>query len=192
MSYNINLNIKDRLCVIVGGGRAAAIKAPGLIEAGARVRIIAPNVLPELYNIGAEITLNTYSPECLVNAFLVFAFTDNEELNEIIISDAHKAGALVCGSNNGDFTVPSSACGSSMTVSVSTGYPKLSRRLTSELLKYDNICAVLKDYRAAVISSATDKSNKDLLLTLAVSDEMLNLGLSDINTYKQKLFELLK
>ena len=41
-------NVKGKLCLVVGGGEVGARKAGVLLDAGARVRVVAPEIEPEL------------------------------------------------------------------------------------------------------------------------------------------------
>ena len=45
--FQINLDVKDRPCLVVGGGEEAADKANRLLEAGAKVTIISPKLTDE-------------------------------------------------------------------------------------------------------------------------------------------------
>ena len=42
--YPINLNIKDRRCLIIGGGDVASRKVKSLVRCGAEVEVISPEV----------------------------------------------------------------------------------------------------------------------------------------------------
>ena len=42
--YPVNLVLAGRRCLVVGGGRVARQKVMGLLEAEARVRVIAPDI----------------------------------------------------------------------------------------------------------------------------------------------------
>jgi siroheme synthase-like protein len=46
--YPVNLRVAGRSCLVVGGGRVATRKARGLVDCGARVTVVAPEVAPEL------------------------------------------------------------------------------------------------------------------------------------------------
>ncbi|HLY96918.1 MAG TPA: NAD(P)-dependent oxidoreductase, partial [Sideroxyarcus sp.] len=41
-------NVKGKLCLVVGGGEVAKRKAGVLLEAGAKVRVVAPEIEPGL------------------------------------------------------------------------------------------------------------------------------------------------
>lgn len=165
MGYTISLNIKDRLCVIIGGGRAAYIKAKGLNEAGIRPRIVAPEFCDEIRTLNAEFIERKYSPVDMHNAFLVFALTNDESLNRQIRKTAVYNGALLCGE---DFTVPAARSGENISVSVSTGCPQLSAAFADTLLKYDGKCGELRQYRAKLLASDLDDEEKRMRLAEAV------------------------
>ena len=53
--FSINLNVVDRLCLVVGGDDEALEKTERLLDADARVRLVAKRiVLPELEKIVKE------------------------------------------------------------------------------------------------------------------------------------------
>ncbi len=54
--YPINLDVTGKPCVVVGGGKVALRKILGLLTAGARVKVIAPEIcagVEELVQRGA-------------------------------------------------------------------------------------------------------------------------------------------
>lgn len=46
--YNICLDVRDKLCLVVGGGLVAEGKVAYLLDCGAKVRVISPDLTPEL------------------------------------------------------------------------------------------------------------------------------------------------
>ena len=50
--YPVFLHLRERSVLLVGGGNVAAAKLAGLIEAGARVTVVAPDIRPELISVG--------------------------------------------------------------------------------------------------------------------------------------------
>ena len=49
--YPVFLDLRDRPCVIVGGGRVAERKAISLLEAGADVTVVSPTLTPKLQTL---------------------------------------------------------------------------------------------------------------------------------------------
>jgi len=72
-TYPVFLRFEGRLAVLVGGGRVAAAKLSGLLAAGARVRVVAPGVAPEIERPEIEIRRRAFVPEDLDGAFFVVA-----------------------------------------------------------------------------------------------------------------------
>lgn len=88
-------NLKGRPVLVVGGGDVALRKARLLAEAGAQVRVVAPEVLDELRQLAAETDLRRYRAEDLGGAVLVIAATDDETLNAAVSCDAQAQGIPV-------------------------------------------------------------------------------------------------
>ena len=79
-------NLKGRKCLIVGGGETALRKVRPLLEAGARVLVVAPGIrlgLRDLADKGEiQIVCKPFHPDDLNGAVLVIAATDNPQVNE--------------------------------------------------------------------------------------------------------------
>ena len=52
--FQINLDVKDRPCVVVGGGDEATEKSNRLLDAGARVTVVSPTLSDELKVLAAS------------------------------------------------------------------------------------------------------------------------------------------
>src|SRR5436189_6482037 len=52
--FQINLDVKDRPCVVVGGGDEATEKSNRLLDAGARVTVVSPKLSDELKVLAAS------------------------------------------------------------------------------------------------------------------------------------------
>lgn len=140
--YPVNLDIKKRKCLVVGGGRVGTRKVLTLLDCGARVTVVSPDArekLIELANRGA-ITLEKrqYRETDLDGIFLVIGTTDDEELNHQISIAAEKHNMLcniadrpkVC-----NFILPSIVNRGDLTISISTSgkSPALAKKLRMEL-----------------------------------------------------------
>lgn len=86
--------------LVVGGGRVAVRKVTALLDAGARVRVVALSIDAALQELRAgfatlQITRQAYDGTRLGDALLVVAATDDPELNARIAADARSCGKLV-------------------------------------------------------------------------------------------------
>lgn len=91
--------LRGRRALLVGGGDVALRKARLLSDAGAVLRVVAPEVhyeLRELVEEGAgELLPRAYAPDDLQDCVLVIAATDDEPLNAQVSRDAHARGVPV-------------------------------------------------------------------------------------------------
>jgi precorrin-2 dehydrogenase/sirohydrochlorin ferrochelatase len=127
MPYPVSLNIKDKLCVVVGGGNVSVKRVRKLRANGARVRVIALDSLPviaELESSGdIELLAEIYKAEQLSGAFLVIAATNNPAVNDAICKDAKSKGILACrADSNGDsdFSILASVDRGDLSFAIST------------------------------------------------------------------------
>ena len=85
-------NLQGRLVLVVGGGEVALRKARLLSEAGGRLRVVAPEIEPELAELvkqgGGESLVRGYQVSDLDDAVLVIAATDNQALNAQVSAHA--------------------------------------------------------------------------------------------------------
>lgn len=86
MSYfPMFIELKDRYCLVVGGGRIALHKVKVMKEFGARIKVIAPKILPEILRIEeVECCRKDFEKEDLKNQELVIVATDHPEQNHRI------------------------------------------------------------------------------------------------------------
>jgi len=122
--YPISLQLRNCLCVVVGGGAVGMRKVGGLVAAGARVRLIAPRDpgLPEGLE-GVELIPRPYRRGDLRDAFLAFAATDDRQTNAAIAAEARDRGIPINVGDDprsGDFHLPAVLRRGPLTVAVST------------------------------------------------------------------------
>ena len=84
-SYPINVLLTNRRCVVIGGGTVADRKVQGLLAAGGRITIVAPDISPELRRraAGGVVTIieRPYRRTDLDGAWLAIACTDDAAVN---------------------------------------------------------------------------------------------------------------
>ncbi|MBQ6757559.1 MAG: bifunctional precorrin-2 dehydrogenase/sirohydrochlorin ferrochelatase, partial [Selenomonadaceae bacterium] len=72
--YPINLDIDGKPCVVIGGGEVALRKIRGLLAAGAKVKVIAPEVCAEVAELARHgeisLTREKFSEELLDDEFI--------------------------------------------------------------------------------------------------------------------------
>lgn len=98
--YPILLDGAGIRALVVGGGAVAARKARGLLESGASVRVVAPEIAADLLSLSAQFSALTlieraYQSSDIADATLVVAATDTRAVNAQVAADAHTAGRLV-------------------------------------------------------------------------------------------------
>lgn len=140
--YPVYLQLKDRLCVVVGGGKIAEGKVDGLLAAGAQVTVIAPALTRSLRDHASlgKITYlqRSYLPGDLHGAFLVVCATDQHETNHQVWQEANANNQLVNvvdDTPHCNFIAPSILRQGGLTIAISTAgqAPALAVRLKERL-----------------------------------------------------------
>jgi len=138
----IFLDVRGRIALVVGGGKVALRKADLLVMAGARPRVVAPQILPALLELvkraGGESLVESFDPSHLDSAVLIVAATGVRLVDEEIHREACARGLPV---NVADvpelctFILPAVVDRSPVIVAFSTGgrAPMLARRLRAQL-----------------------------------------------------------
>jgi uroporphyrin-III C-methyltransferase/precorrin-2 dehydrogenase/sirohydrochlorin ferrochelatase len=143
--FPVFLDLENRNCLVVGGGRIAARKVALLLRAGAAVQVVAPqlcNELAGLANDGRVVHLRReFADADIEGKVLVIAATDREAVNRRISELATARNIPVNVVDQPElcsFIVPSVIDRSPVQVAVSTGgsSPVLARLLRARLESY--------------------------------------------------------
>ncbi len=179
--YPIFLEVRGRLCLVVGGGAVAERKVRALLGQGATVRVVSPTLTPAL---AAEVTAghvahrnHAFAPADLEGAFLAFAATDDPAVNAAVAAAAEAARVPVNVADDpsrSTFLVPSTFQRGEVTVAVSTGgaSPALAKRLRAELEEkvgeeYAALARLLGEARREVLRRVPDpRRRQDLFMRL--------------------------
>ena len=116
----------------------AARKIRKLLQAGAEVVVVSPEVCPELESMDLKIRRRAYEYGDLESADLAFTATDSREVNAAVAGEAKRRGVRINVADRpaeGDFVSPSTLRRGGLQVAVSTGgaSPTLARRIRDEL-----------------------------------------------------------
>jgi precorrin-2 dehydrogenase/sirohydrochlorin ferrochelatase len=135
--YPLFLDIENRDVLVIGGGEVAERKVKGLLAAGARVTVVAPELSRELEQLSDARTVTAqkrfYSPGEVKDFFIAVAATSSAETNHRVYLDARKHGVLVNvvdGVKPGSFVVPAAIKRGLLHIAVSTSgkIPYLTRK----------------------------------------------------------------
>lgn len=180
-AYPVMLLLADRRVVVVGGGAVAARKVRRLKELGARVTLIADQVAGDVDLTDVEVFRERYRAELLGTPILVFACTDDHDLNAQIAADARAAGAIVnCVDQpeDCDFYVPAVVADGEIVVAIGTGgaSPALAgqlKRRCAEALpeRVGEFAAVLGQMREVVKARQTDLDRRGEILKQLAGEE---------------------
>ncbi|RBY96153.1 uroporphyrinogen-III C-methyltransferase [Blastococcus sp. TF02-8] len=92
--YPVGLRLRDRLVVVVGGGKVAHRRVAGLLEARARVTVVSPEVTPALEALVGPGSLTWlprgYAPGDLDGAWYAVAATDDPAVNTAVAEEAER------------------------------------------------------------------------------------------------------
>lgn len=174
--YPVQLQLKGRLCVVVGAGAVGRRKVAGLLAAGGRVRVVDPRrdvVLPD----GVESICRAFAVSDLDDAFLVFAATSDSQVNAAVVAAARSRGLLVNRADqpeDGDFSLPAVwRCGRLSVAAATDGAsPALAK--------------LLRDALAAGLDPAWG-----FFAELAAALRCWRLTSGDVGTYNQQVLQVL-
>ena len=187
--YPIQLDIKNRDCLMVGGGAVGTRKVNTLMECGARVTVVSPNPTPQLTRLASEgsVTLKkrAYRSDDLTGMFLVIGATDDESLNRQISKDAEQAHILcniadrpeVC-----NFILPSIVRRGDLVITISTSgkSPALAKHLRQKLetqfgREYADFLLLMGAIRQKLLSQAHEPEEHKALFNQLIDSDLIEL-----------------
>ena len=160
----IFLNIKNRTCLVVGGGEVATRKIMLLLQAGTQVSVVSPELDAALNEYLAQGKIKHcaeyFQPEHLENIVLVIAATNDRATNRRVSEAAQQRQIPVNVVDNPDlctFIMPSIVDRSPLLIAVSSGgqSPVLARLLRAQLeimipVAYARLAAIAGKFRQRV------------------------------------------
>ena len=135
-------NLRGRLVLVVGGGAVAQRKVEALLAAGARVRLVAPQLTEELAELAQadsiEYRAGDFAPETLDDAWLAIAATNHPETNARVVAESEARRILVNvvdDAEQSSFHVPARIERGPLQIAISSGggAPMLARHLRERL-----------------------------------------------------------
>jgi siroheme synthase-like protein len=136
--YMACLDLEGRRCLVVGGGSVALEKAKGLLDCGAVVTVVAPQIEPDLQLLPVRWRRKRYQASDLDGNFIVVAATSVNSVNRRVFGDA-EARSVLCNVVDTpelcSFILPAVYRRDPIALAVSTGgaSPALAKRLRDDL-----------------------------------------------------------
>ena len=204
--FPINLDIRGRQAVIVGGGVVAVRKSVALHACGGDITVIAPRLdssLQQMRTAGKITHLEReYEPGDLAAAFLACAASDDPAVNRAVAEEAKALGILADiadAPRSGSFTMPAVVRRGDLLIAVSTGgaSPALARRIREQLERefgpeYGTATALLGRLREKQLTetggSAYNKKIFNELVDHDLPSLIKNNSVAEIDTLLTKLF----
>lgn len=152
--YPVFLNIKDKKCVIVGGGKVSYRKIKVILNCGANIIVISPEFNKKILRIAKDESIKLvnrpYRKSDINGACLVIAATGDKELNKRISEDSKKVRALVNVVDDierSDFISPSFFRRGNLTIAISTNgkSPFIAKKIRERIEK-----SISREYRVLI------------------------------------------
>ena len=188
--FQINLDVKDRPCVVVGGGDEATEKTKKLLDAGARVTVISPKLSDELKVLAASARVlhrgrRFKSSDVEGGIWLVINTVRTDDiLSRDLYNLAKQKGFLLCSTDQPDcstFTMPALVARGPLRIAISTSgvSPALAKRLREDLEplfdeRFEVFLEWLDAYRTHLMATEPHIEKRKQLLRDAVAKVKLH------------------
>lgn len=184
--YPVILRLDGKIVVVVGGGKVAERKVVGLLETGAEVVVVSPEVTEEIQRLSRDGRIkwkqSSFSGSDIVDAFLIFAATNSREINQSIQESAgvHQLVTIADDPDGSNFHVPAHVQRGSLSIAISTGgaSPTLASQIREQLEQqfdetYEGYLDFLALKRKWILKEVANPTLKRELLKSIVSQEFL-------------------
>lgn len=187
--YPIFVDLRLKPVLVVGGGNVAYRKVQTLLEHGAIVYIVSPDLIEELQDLvkASEHCFwvkKEYDAEDIQDCMIIFSCTEKDEVNAAVSRDAYNRKRLINVVDDPEkcsFIVPSIMERGDLQIAVSTGgsSPIVARQIREQLQRqygqeFKDYLALLKEWRKKVKSDLLSEQ-KSRFWSQATDGEILEL-----------------
>ena len=201
--YPIFLKLSGRTCLVVGGGEVALRKAEALRDAGAAVRVVAPQACGDLLRMkNVAVALRPYETADLAGAALVIAATDDSELNARVAADCAARGLwcnVVDEPDHCAFILPAVMRQGPLVIAVSTGGagPAVAAKVRRDLEEqfgpaWAEWLAALAETRRFVQDAVPDIAERRRIFLRLAEDDILAAARQGAAELRTKITDVLK
>jgi precorrin-2 dehydrogenase/sirohydrochlorin ferrochelatase len=199
--YAVSLNLVNKKCLVVGGGRVAERKVKSLLDCKAEVVVVSPEVTAGLKQLAEDGIINyrarEYTVDDLNGVFIAISATNCQELNRRVAGDCFARNIPINAVDDPEycsFIVPAIVRRGDLTISISTGgkSPALAKKIRQELeQQYGNEYATLLQYlgriREQVLEKVPDQEQREKVFRCLVENHLELLEL--IESHQEQILE---
>jgi precorrin-2 dehydrogenase / sirohydrochlorin ferrochelatase len=207
MFYPVYLNLKGKRVVVVGGGDVAERKLESLLDTGAAIAVISPEVSTRIAELAhrkqIELHRRRYLNGDCRGATLVFSATDDPEVSRAVHDEATGLGIFV---NTADqpalcsFIMPAFIRRGDIGIAISTGgtSPALAARLRKKIStvvgpEYGRLAQLLLRTRAEIRGRVqNERDRKELQYRIIDSDIIRLLREDNVSEAERRLREIIE
>ena len=183
----ISVNLQNKKCVVIGGGKVAFRRIQTFLAEGANVTVISPELLPELMILAKDQHIKWLerpfdAGDCF-EAFLVIAATNHKEVNERIAYHCQQNQLVNIVDNPEKSNVYFPAVGRkgllSIAVSTEGASPILAKNIRDRVMEqfddeFEEYVAFVKEVRALILSMTLEERKKRTLLNELIDYRLLS------------------
>ena len=183
----ISVNLQNKKCVVIGGGKVASRRIQTLLAEGANITVISPELLPELMTLAENEHIKWLGRpfddgDCL-GAFLVIAATNRKAVNERVAYDCrhHQLVNIVDQPEISNVYFPAVGRKGLLSIAVSTegASPILAKNIRDRVMEqfddeFEQYIAFVKETRAFILSMKLEEREKRTLLHELIDPRLLS------------------
>ncbi|SMD04683.1 precorrin-2 dehydrogenase / sirohydrochlorin ferrochelatase [Desulfocicer vacuolatum DSM 3385] len=186
--YPVHLKVKGKTCLVVGGGKVGMRKARTLAKSGALVKMVSPRLMDTIPRETADRISwisEPYTPEHIVGTTLVFAATDQRQLNRQIAADARSKGILCNIADDpdaSDFILPAIVHRGDLilTVSTSGNSPAFAKKLRQDLEarfgeEYADFLLLMGKIRSRLLAQGHAPDRHKAIFSTLINEDLLGM-----------------
>ncbi len=187
--FPIILNIIDKDCLVVGGGKVALRKIKSLLQAGAKIRVISPEFLSDINKLAEnnliKLFKKNFEEKDIGCPFLVISATNNIDINKKVAEMCFNRNIPVNVIDDPSlctFQIPAVVKRGDLNIAVSTGgkSPMLAANLRKKLegqfgVEYEIYIKILGDVRKRVLNEIPDEDKRKSIFKKIIQSDLLEL-----------------
>jgi precorrin-2 dehydrogenase/sirohydrochlorin ferrochelatase len=180
VGFQINVDVKERVCLVVGGGDEAGEKVHRLLEAGAKVTVVSPKLSDELKTLAAAAKIlhkgRSFKLSDLDGGvwLVINTVLNDQPLTRDLFAASKQKGFLLSSTDQPDssnFTMPALVSRGPLRIAISTSgvSPALASRLRQDLEplfdeRFEVFMEYLDAYRAHLQTAEPNAEKRHQLL----------------------------